>query len=146
MKKMMKICICLIIVFVAVFFGFSIREHFHKNYISNEIFESIDYIYRYEALTRERSGEYEEKIVYTESGFPLWLVDCGDIKVLYDYDAENGTVVEALGFAYAQTTDSSYLFGKKGIRVGMDLDSPTMIRIKSAVFLCFWDYKNRICV
>lgn len=117
MKRIIKISVCLIIVSMAIFFGIKIERYFHKNYISSEIFESTNYIYRYEALKRKRRGEYEEKLVYTKAGFPAWLVDCGDIKVLYDYDADDGQV---LHFMYAQTSDSSYIFGKKGIQIGMD--------------------------
>lgn len=120
MKRIIKISLCWIIVFMAIFFGIKIERDFHKNYISSEIFESINYIYRYEDLRRERKGEYEEKIVYTKDGYPVWLVDFGDIKVLYDYDEDEGQV---LRFMYAQTTDSSYIFGKKGIQVGMDRDA-----------------------
>ena len=117
MKKIIKISVCLIIVFMVIFFGFLIEKHFHKNYISSEIFDNIDYIYRYEALIRERRGEYEEKIVYTKDEIPVWLVDCGDIRVLYHYDVDRK---RASYFLFAQTTDSSYIFGEKGIRVGMD--------------------------
>lgn len=120
MKRMIKISVCLIIASMVIFFGFKIEKYFHKNYISSEIFESINYIYRYEALTREKRGEYEEKIVYTKNGIPVWLVDCGDIKVLYGYNADNETI---LGFMFAQITDSSYTFGEKGIRIGMDRDA-----------------------
>lgn len=117
MKRIIKISLCWIIVFMVIFLSVKIEKYFHKNYISADIFESINYIYRYEALRSKRRGEYEEKIAYTKDGFPVWLVDCGDIKVLYDYDADEEQV---LGFMYAQTTDSSYIFGKKGIQVGMD--------------------------
>lgn len=105
---------------MAIFFGIKIEKYFHKNYISTDIFESVDYIYRYESLIKERRGEYEEKIVYTKDGFPVWLVDCGDISVLYQYNEDKGMV---LWLMYAQTTDSSYLFGEKGIQVGMDRDA-----------------------
>lgn len=63
-----------------ILYGFSFY-FFHKNYISKEIFENINYIYRYDDLIRKRSGEYEEKIVYTKDGFLVWLVSCDDIKV-----------------------------------------------------------------
>lgn len=128
MKRLIKISIgliivsmvILIIVSMVIFFGIKREENSHKNYISRDIFESINYIHIYNSLTRERRGEYEEKIVYTKAGIPVWLVDCGDISVLYGYDIDKGIVLD---FAYAQTTDSSYLFGEKGIQVGMDRDA-----------------------
>lgn len=122
--KVIKLSAYLIIVSMAIFFGIKIEKYFHRNYISKEIFENIDYIYRYDDLRRERSGEYEEKIVYTKDGFPVWLVYCDDIKVLYDYDEDKGKV---LRFMYAQTSDSSYIFGEKGIRVGMERDTAEKI-------------------
>lgn len=109
-------------------FMIGMHTDFHKNYISREIFESVDYIYRYKALTRERRGEYEEKIVYTKDDIPVWLVDCGDIKVLYRYDADE---CKASYFMYAQTTDSSYIFGEEGIRIGMDRKAVEKILKKS---------------
>lgn len=120
MKRMIKIGVGLIIVSMVIFFGIKIEKYFHKNYISADIFDSVDYIYLYHSLIRERRGEYEEKVVYTKDGFPVWLVDCGNIRVLYNYDEDQRKV---LGFMYAQTTDSSYLFGEKGIQVGMDRDA-----------------------
>lgn len=124
MKRLIKISIGLIIVSMVIFFGIKIEENSHKNYISRDIFESINYIYGYygyNSLTRERRGEYEEKIVYTKARIPVWLVDCGDISVLYGYDIDKGIVLDFA--AYAQTTDSSYIFGEKGIQVGMDRDA-----------------------
>lgn len=119
MKRWIKISVCLIIVSMVIFFSIKIEKNSHKNYISRDIFESIDYIYGYNSLTRERRGEYEKKIVYTKAGIPVWLVDCGDIRVLYHYVDES----TASYFCYAQTTDSSYIFGEKGIQVGMDRDA-----------------------
>ena len=117
MKRIIKISVCLIMVFMVIFFGIKIEKHFHKNYISRKTFDNINYIYRYNDLIGERRGEFEEKVVYTKDGFPLWLVDCGDICVLYGYNEDNKRVSF---FSYAQINDSSYIFGEKGIRVGMD--------------------------
>ena len=88
MKRMIKISACLIIISIAILFGIRIEKHFHKNYITREIFESIDYIYQYEDLLREKEGEYTEKIVYTKEGNPAWLVYCSDIQVLYHYNID----------------------------------------------------------
>lgn len=120
MKRMIKIGVGLIIVSMVIFFGIKTERYFHRNYISADIFESVDYIYLYDNLIRERRGEYEENVVYTKDGFPAWLVDCDDIRVLYHYNEDKGNV---LYFMYAQTTDSSYIFGEKGIQVGMDRDA-----------------------
>lgn len=119
--RMTVLNICLLIVSMVLI---GINQYSHKNYISKEIFENIRYIYHYDDLIREKHGEYQEKIVYNKSGYPCWLVDCGDVKVLYDYGEDSADV---LRFMYAQITDSSYLFGGKGIRVGMDRDAAEKI-------------------
>lgn len=117
MKKIIKISICSAIIFMAILFGLKIEKYLHKNYISREIFEGIDYIYRYEDLIREKEGEYKEKVVYAENGDERWLVYCDDIKVVYWYDMEEKTVGD---FMYAQVDDGKYVFGEKGLRVGMN--------------------------
>lgn len=119
MKRIVKISICLAIIVMVILFGIKIERYLHRNYISREIFENIAYIYRYEDLIREKEGEYIENIVYTKEGNPVWLVYCNDIQVLYHYDTDGKKV---LGFMYAQTSDSSYMFGEKGIQIGMDRD------------------------
>lgn len=119
MKRMIKISACLIIISIAILFGIRIEKHFHKNYITREIFESIDYIYQYEDLLREKEGEYTEKLVYTKEGNPAWLVYCSDIQVLYHYNIDEKKVLD---FMYAQTSSSSYIFGEKGIQIGMSRD------------------------
>lgn len=88
-KRTAVIIICLLMVLAAIWGGVKIEKYIHKNYISREIFESINYIYQYDDLIREKEGEYEEKIVYNVLGDPtMWLVYCDDIKVVYGYDAE----------------------------------------------------------
>lgn len=127
MKKIHNVALIVLSVFIVVivtFFCIKLEKNQNKNYISKEIFENVKYIYHYDDLIRERDKEYQEKVVYNKSGYPLWLVDCGDIKVLYDYDEDRE---DASYFLRAQTSDSSYLFGEKGIRVGMDRDTAEKI-------------------
>ena len=117
-------------VLAAIWGGVKIEKYFHKNYISREIFESIHYIYQYDDFIREKEGEYEEKIVYNVLGYPMWLVYCDDIKVVYGYDAEKKKV---LGFRYAQVDDSKYVFGEKGLRVGMNKETVKKILANSRI-------------
>ena len=130
-KRTAVIIICLLMVLAAIWGGVKIEKYIHKNYISREIFESINYIYQYDDLIREKEGEYEEKIVYNVLGDPtMWLVYCDDIKVVYGYDAEKKKV---LGFRYAQVDDSKYVFGEKGLRVGMNKETVKKILANSQI-------------
>lgn len=119
--RMLKLSVCLLIVTMMIT---GIIRHYTKKYIAKEIFENVRFIYHYDDLIREKNGEYQERVVYNQSGYPLWLVDCDDLKVLYDYDEEREEISH---FLWAQITDSSCLFGGKGIRVGMDRDTTEKI-------------------
>ena len=130
MKRMIKVSICFVIILMAILFGIKLEKYFHKNYISREIFESIYYIYQYDDLIREKEGEYEEKIMYTVYGDERRLVYCDDIKVVYGYDAEKGKVMD---FRYAQVDDSKYVFGEKGLRVGMNKETVEKILANSQI-------------
>ena len=130
MKRMIKVSICFVIILMAILLGIKLEKYFHKNYISREIFESINYIYQYDDLIREKEGEYEEKIVYNVLGDPMWLVYCDDIKVVYDYNAEKEKI---MGFMYAQVDDSKYVFGEKGLRVGMNKETVKRILANSRI-------------
>lgn len=111
-------------------FGIKLEKYLHKNYISREIFENIHYIYQYDDLIREKEGEYKEKIVYNVLGDPMWLVYCDDIKVVYDYNAEKEKI---MGFMYAQVDDGKYVFGEKGLRVGMNKETVEKILANSRI-------------
>ncbi|MCH5264072.1 MAG: hypothetical protein J1F42_14280 [Lachnospiraceae bacterium] len=129
-RRTAVIIICLLMVLAVIFGAVKIEKYFHKNYISREIFESINYIYQYDDLIREKEGEYEEKIVYNVLGYPMWLVYCDDIKVVYGYDAEKKKVLD---FRYAQVDDSKYVFGEKGLRVGMNKETVKKILANSRI-------------
>lgn len=129
-RRTAVIIICLLMVLAVIFGAVKIEKYFHKNYISREIFESINYIYQYDDLIREKEGEYKEKIVYNVLGYPMWLVYCDDIKVVYGYDAEKKKV---LGFRYAQVDDGKYVFGEKGLRVGMNKETVKKILANSQI-------------
>lgn len=129
-KRTAVIIICLLMVLAAIWGGVKIEKYIHKNYISREIFESINYIYQYDDLIREKEGEYKEKIMYTVYGDERRLVYCDDIKVVYGYDAEKKKV---LGFRYAQVDDSKYVFGEKGLRVGMNKETVKKILANSQI-------------
>ena len=130
MKRMIKVSICFVIILMAILLGIKLEKYFHKNYISREIFENINYIYQYDDLIREKEGEYEEKIMYTVYGDERRLVYCDDIKVVYGYDAEKKKV---LGFRYAQVDDGKYVFGEKGLRVGMNKETVEKILANSRI-------------
>lgn len=130
MKRMIKVSICFVIILMAILLGIKLEKYLHKNYISREIFESINYIYQYDDLIREKEGEYKEKIMYTVYGDERRLVYCDDIKVVYGYDAEKKKV---LGFRYAQVDDSKYVFGEKGLRVGMNKETVKKILANSQI-------------
>ena len=129
-RRTAVIIICLLMVLAVIFGAVKIEKYFHKNYISREIFESINYIYQYDDLLREKEGEYKEKIVYNVLGDPMWLVYCDDIKVVYDYNAEKEKI---MGFMYAQVDDSKYVFGEKGLRVGMNKETVKKILANSRI-------------
>ena len=130
MKRMIKVSICFVIILMAILLGIKLEKYFHKNYISREIFENINYIYQYDDLIREKEGEYEEKIMYTVYGDERRLVYCDDIKVVYGYDAEKKKVLD---FRYAQVDDSKYVFGEKGLRVGMNKETVEKILANSQI-------------
>ena len=130
MKRMIKVSICFVIILMVALFGIKLEKYLHKNYISREIFENIHYIYQYDDLIREKEGEYKEKIMYTVYGDERRLVYCDDIKVVYGYDAEKGQVMD---FRYAQVDDSKYVFGEKGLRVGMNKETVEKILANSQI-------------
>ena len=130
MKRMIKVSICFVIILMVALFGIKLEKYLHKNYISREIFENIHYIYQYGDLIREKEGEYKEKIVYNVLGDPMWLVYCDDIKVVYDYNAEKEKI---MGFMYAQVDDGKYVFGEKGLRVGMNKETVEKILANSRI-------------
>ena len=68
--------------------------------------------------------------MYTVYGDERRLVYCDDIKVVYGYDAEKKKV---LGFGYAQVDDSKYVFGEKGLRVGMNKETVEKILANSRI-------------
>ena len=73
MKRMIKISACLIIISIAILFGIRIEKHFHKNYITREIFESIDYIYQYEDLLREKEFQIGKYKVWLTHGHNYYV-------------------------------------------------------------------------
>lgn len=115
-NKKFKMCLCLFIILISVLSVMILTKHFRKNYITKDIFDNISYIFEYKDFVREKEGEYKEKIVYAENGDEMWLVYCDDIKVIYWYDMETGKIKD---FMYAHVDDSKYVFGEKGLRVGM---------------------------
>lgn len=108
MKTAKKIFGVFLIINIIVVSAMLIWEILHRNYIGENFFEDIRYIYNSEDLKEEKG----EPLLTTWAGEnqALKLVAYDDIVVAYS---------EAGGFVWAQINDETYTFGGKKLAVGM---------------------------
>lgn len=109
-KRKVILCIPAIVIILLIFF--LMRILLNKNYIDNDVFGNIRYIFKYENLKEERGKILKEELVNDN----MWVVIYDDIKVVYNYQTDTNTVGR---FMWAQIDNDEYKFGEQEIAVGM---------------------------
>ncbi len=104
-KKAFGIFLIINIIVVSVLL---IREILHRNYIRENFFEDICYIYNSEDLKEEKGQPLLTTWVGEKQALELVVYD--DIVVAYSKSGE---------FVWAQINDETYTFGNKKLAVGM---------------------------
>lgn len=88
----------------------------YKNYINNDIFGDIRYIFQYENLKEEKGEVLKEELVNDD----MWVAVFDDIKVIYHYETDTNTVGH---FMWAQIDNAEYKFGEQQLAVGMSKET-----------------------
>lgn len=108
MKIAKKIFGIFLIINIIVVSALLIWEILHRNYIGENFFEDILYIYNDDALKEEKGQPVQT--IWTGENRWLELVVYDDIVVAYS---------KTDGFLWAQINDETYTFGGKKLAVGM---------------------------
>ncbi|MGN0130932.1 MAG: hypothetical protein ACI4AA_00650 [Lachnospiraceae bacterium] len=114
-KKIMIIVLALLLV-VIILIIILVRMLSNKNYIDNDVFGDVRYIFQYENLKEEKGEVLKEKLVNAD----MWLAVFDDIKVLYHYQTDTNTVGH---FMWAQIDNDEYKFGKQQLAAGMSRET-----------------------
>ena len=118
MKKMKSVIIVFIMLVVLIFAGIVIRKVCTQNYMDQDVFLDINYMFRYDRAIQERGNPVKtiQKQLDYNTEATVFLVYYEDMVIVYDFDEEKQKVGE---FMWAQIESDQYKFGKKEVCIGM---------------------------